>query len=306
MNVFVVLQQMLVLLTMMALGYFVYRKGWLNDESYGHVSKICVNILNPCIVIYGVTGKDSNLPGHIVVQNLTFMCIYFVVLIILSKPITRILKVSKDNRSIYELMVIFSNVGFMGIPVISSIFGQESVVLIAFYMLGYNMVLYTYGLYLSSKSGGAKLAFNWKSLLNPGVVSCIVALILFAFKVQPAASVVNFFDYMGNAVVPMSMMLIGASVAQHADRSFLTDIRMYAFSAIKLLVIPITAALLMKGFAIDPMVKGVFVMMLAMPVGTIVVMFAKQAGADEMECTKGSVITTLLSIVTIPIVAAFL
>lgn len=306
MDVFVVLQQMLVLLTMMALGYFVYRKGWLNDESYGHVSKICVNILNPCIVIYGVTGKDSNLPGQIVVQNLTLMCIYFVVLIILSKPITRMLKVSKGNRSIYELMVIFSNVGFMGIPVISSIFGQESVVLIAFYMLGYNMVLYTYGLYLSSKSGGAKINFQWKSLMNPGVISCIVALVLFAFKVQPAASVVNFFDYMGNAVVPMSMMLIGASVAQHADRSFLTDIRMYAFSAIKLLVIPIVAALIMKGFAIDPMVKGVFVMMLAMPVGTIVVMFAKQAGADEMECTKGSVITTLLSIVTIPIVAAFL
>ena len=306
MNVFVVLQQMLVLLTMMALGYLTYRKGWINDESYGHISKICVNILNPCIVIYGVTGKDSNLPGQVVVQNLIFMCIYYVILILLSKPIIRMLKVSKGNRSIYELMLIFSNVGFMGIPVISSIFGQESVVLIAFYMLGYNLVLYTYGLYLSSKTEGAQITFQWKSLLNAGVISCFVALLLFGFQVQLAPSVVNFFDYVGNAVVPMSMMLIGASVAQHADRSFLTDIRMYVFSAIKLLVIPIAAALLMKGFAIDPLVKGVFVMMLAMPVGTIVVMFAKQAGADDMECTKGSVITTLLSIVTIPIVAAFL
>ena len=163
MNVFVVLQQMLVLLTMMALGYLTYRKGWINDESYGHISKIGVNILNPCIVIYGVTGKDSNLPGQVVVQNLIFMCIYFVILILLSKPIIRMLKVSKGNRSIYELMLIFSNVGFMGIPVISSIFGQESVVLIAFYMLGYNLVLYTYGLYLSSKTEGAQITFQWKS-----------------------------------------------------------------------------------------------------------------------------------------------
>lgn len=306
MNVFVVLQQMLVLFAMMLLGFFSYKKKWLDDHSYSHVSAICVNILNPCIIISGVLGKNSGLAGDVIVQNLIMMILYFAILIVLSIPITKLLKIEADNRSIYELMIIFSNVGFMGIPVLSSVFGPDCVVLIAFYMLGYNSVLYTYGLYLSSKCGGSQITFKWKSLINPGVISSIVAILLFAFHLNVPASVGNFFNYMGNAVVPMSMMLIGASVAQHADKTFFTDLRLYLFSAIKLLVIPIAAALIVKGITLDPLVKGVFVMMLAMPVGTIVVMFAKQAGADEIECTKGSVITTLLSILTIPIVAAFL
>lgn len=306
MNVFVVLQQMLVLFAMMMLGYMSYKCKWIDDSACGQISKICVNILNPCIIIHGVVGKESNLAGNVITQNLILVTIYFVLLIVLSIPIVRLLRVEKDNRSIYELMIIFSNVGFMGIPVLSSVFGQDCVVLIAFYMLGYNMVLYTYGIYLSSKCGGSKMVFKWKSLINPGVISSIVAITLFAFKVTVPASAASFFSYMGNAVVPMSMMLIGASVAQHADKTFFTSIRLYLFSAIKLLIIPIAAALIVKGINLDPLVKGVFVMMLAMPVGTIVVMFAKQAGADEIECTKGSVITTLLSILTIPIVAAFL
>lgn len=306
MNVFVVLQQMLVLLAMMMCGFFIFKKGWLDDHSYAHLSKIVVNVLNPSIIINGVLGKDSRLPGNIVMQNFALMVFYFILLVIISKPIVAAMHLKKEHRSLYELMTIFSNVGFMGIPVISSIFGQKCVVLIAFYMLGYNLVLYTYGLYLSSKSSNTGFTFQWKSLLNAGVLACIIAIVIFVLHPNTPDSIGTFFSYVGNSVVPLSMMLIGASVAQYFDKSFLTDIKMYIFSAVKMLVIPIAAALIIRPFGIDSMVKGVFVMMLAMPVGTIVVMFAKQAGADELECTKGSVLTTLLSIITIPIVAFFL
>ena len=278
---FVVIQQMLVLLVMMLLGYIAFRIRWLDDNSCSKMSKIVVNVLNPCLMVYGVLGKEVRLESSMLFQTLV-------------------------------LMLIFSNVGFMGIPVITSIYGTESMILIAFYSLGYNLLLYTYGIYLAGKNSqeenGAKGAKGgqWKRLLNPGVASCILAVAIFASGVTVPESVYTFFDYTGNAAVPLSMILIGASVAQGGKKEFFLDKKIYAFTAIKMLVIPIVGALFCRLLPWPAIVEGVFILMLAMPVGSIVVMMAAEGGNDAIECTKGSIITTLLSVLTIPVVSLFL
>lgn len=309
MDIFVVLQQMLVLLVMMLLGYGAFRLSWLDDNACGKISKIVINILNPCMLINGVLGKEADLEPHMLWQTLLLAVIYFGGLILLSRPVAALLRVQKGYRNIYRLMLIFSNVGFMGIPVISGIYGKESVILIAFYMLGYNLLLYTYGIYLAADSGGAskeERRGQWKKLLNPGVFACIIAMVIFASGITLPDSVCSFFNYTGNSVVPLSMILIGASVAQQGKKEFWLDGKMYLFVAIKLLVIPILAALILRAVPWSGMVKGVFTLMLAMPVGSIIVMLAKEYGADEMECTKGIMLTTILSVITIPIVSLFL
>lgn len=324
MNVFVVIQQMLVLLVMMLVGYIVFRIGWLDGNACSRMSKIVVNVLNPCLMVYGVLGKDVHLDGSMLGQTLVLVVIYFGVLVLLSGPVASLLHVKKRHFELYRLMLIFSNVGFMGIPVISSIYGKESMLLIAFYNLGYNLLLYTYGIYLAGKSASGKedaeaaegalagkdrasgSGMQWKKLINPGVASCIVAIAIFASGVAVPESVCTFFDYVGNAAVPLSMILIGASVAQGGKKEFFTDGKMYAFMAIKMLAIPIAAALLLRLLPWPAMVEGVFVLMLAMPVGSIVVMLASESGNDAIECTKGSILTTLVSVLTIPVVSAFL
>lgn len=309
MNIFIVIQQMLVLLVMMLVGYVTFRLSWLDDHSYGKVSKIVVNILNPCIMIDGVLGKEVHMERSMLLQTLVLMLLYYALLILLSRPVASLLRVRGGQRNLYRLMLIFSNVGFMGIPVISSIYGQESIILISFYMLGYNLLLYTYGIFLASGSGEEKKEKEkgqWKRLLNPGVAACILALVIFISGVSVPESVCTFFDYMGTSVVPLSMMLIGASVAQGGKKEFFLDGKMYLFMLIKMLIIPIAAALILRLVNLPAVVEGVFILMLAMPVGSIVVMLAKECGADDLECTKGSILTTLLSVITIPIVSLFL
>lgn len=312
MNIFVVIQQMLVLLVMMLLGYIVFRVGWLDGNACSRMSKIVVNVLNPCLMVYGVLGKDAHLDGEMLGQTLLLVVVYYGALVLLSGPAASFLRVKKEHFNLYRLMFIFSNVGFMGIPVISSIYGRESMLLIAFYNLGYNLLLYTYGIYLAGKKVSAakgstsENGMSWKKLLNPGVASCVAAIAIFASGAAVPESICTFFDYVGNAAVPLSMILIGASVAQGGKKEFFTDKKMYAFMAIKMLVVPIAAALLLRLLPWHSMVEGVFVLMLAMPVGSIVVMLATESGNDAMECTKGSILTTLVSVLTIPIVAAFL
>lgn len=312
MSMFVVIQQMLVLLVMMLLGYIAFRIRWLDDNSCSKMSKIVVNVLNPCLMVYGVLGKEVRLESSMLFQTLVLVFIYFVVLVLLSGPVASLLRVKDGHHNLYKMMLIFSNVGFMGIPVITSIYGTESMILIAFYSLGYNLLLYTYGIYLAGKNSqeenGAKGAKGgqWKRLLNPGVASCILAVAIFASGVTVPESVYTFFDYTGNAAVPLSMILIGASVAQGGKKEFFLDKKIYAFTAIKMLVIPIVGALFCRLLPWPAIVEGVFILMLAMPVGSIVVMMAAEGGNDAIECTKGSIITTLLSVLTIPVVSLFL
>lgn len=338
MNMFVVIQQMLVLLVMMLIGYIVFRIKWLDGNACSRMSKIVVNVLNPCLMVNGVLGKEAKLEGSMLFQTLVLVVIYFAVLILISGPVASALHVRKEHFNLYRLMMIFSNVGFMGIPVISSIYGKEAILLIAFYNLGYNLLLYTYGIYLAGKGcsvmgetkagkspgfseepgeaagkrlpaegkadGGAGM--DWKKLLNPGVASCVAAIVIFVSGVTMPESVCTFFDYVGNAAVPLSMILIGASVAQGGRKEFFLDKKMYAFMAVKMLAIPIAAALLVRLLPWPAMVEGVFILMLAMPVGSIVVMLATESGNDAIECTKGSILTTLVSVLTIPIVSVFL
>ena len=312
MNIFVVIQQMLVLLVMMLIGYIVFRIRWLDANACSKMSKIVVNILNPCLMINGVLGKEAALEGNMLFQTLILVVIYYGVLVLLSGPVASVLRVKKKHYNLYRLMLIFSNVGFMGIPVITSIYGKEAMLLIAFYNLGYNLLLYTYGIYLAStgeeteqKAEAAKGA-GWKKLLNLGVASCLISILIFVSGVTMPDSVCTFFDYVGNAAVPLSMILIGASVAQGGKKEFFLDGKMYVFMAIKMLAIPIAAALLMRLVSWPALVEGVFILMFAMPVGSIVVMLASEGGADEIECTKGSILTTLLSVLTIPVVSLFL
>lgn len=326
-SAFIILQQMLVLFGMMLVGYFCYKIDWIDDHTYGKLSKIVVNILNPLLVIDGVLGKNTGEDLNKLGINFGMMIIYFIFLIIISIPVVKLLRPEKKNIELYRLMMIFSNVGFMGIPVISALYGSGVIIYIVFYMLGYNFLLYTYGIILAKRSAKRNLQScekanvengknvdentlsfkeNIKSIMNPGVIAGILAIVLFMLNMQVAAPVASFIKYLSQCVVPLSMILIGASMAQHELKSIFYEIRMYWFLLIRLIIIPIAVALLVRHLPIDPEILGVFILMLAMPVGSIVVLVAMEQGADSTCCTKGSVVSTLLSIITIPIVAMLL
>lgn len=312
----VIFQQMMVLFGMMLVGFFCYKWDWIDDHSYGKLSKIVVNILNPLLVIDGVLGKSRDGSFHNLLTNLVMVILYFVFLIIISIPVVKIIRPEKENIGVYRLMMIFSNVGFMGIPVISALYGSDVIIYIVFYMLGYNFLLYTYGIILARSS--AKPAYaenhnsngsfkeNLKAIINPGTIAGIIAIILFVCKIQVAAPMTSFIKYLSQCVVPFSMILIGASMAQQELKIIFKDVRMYWFLLIRLTLIPVIMALCVRNLPIDSQILGVFILMLAMPVGSIVVLVAMEQGADSACCTRGSVISTLLSIITIPVIALLL
>lgn len=310
MNAFIVIQQMLVLFALMVVGYVCYRSSWLDKNAYGRLSKIVVNVMNPMLIINGVLNKNTGDDYRKLLINLALAGIYFAALTALSFLVVKILKIGKPIESLYRLMLIFSNVGFIAIPVITSVYGDGAVLYIAFYILGYNLLLYTYGLHLVAvsvgESGKKEKEKAYKKIINSGVIACLAAILIFALGIRVPGPVETFVSYLGEPAVPLSMILIGASMAQQNLKQLFTDIKMYLFLLIRLLIIPVTAALLIRGFVLDAQIAGTFILMLAMPVGSIVVLLAADQGADETCCIKGSILSTLFSVITIPIVSLLL
>lgn len=315
MNVQIILSQMLMLFAMMIIGYFLWKKKWLDEPANQKLSKIVVNIFNPMLVVYGVLGKSSGKDMGLVAQNLFLMLLFYILLIVFGILFVWILRPIKSERYVYWMMTIFPNVGFMGIPVISSIFGMESVIYIAFYMLGYNLLLYTLGIVLARKAAADREEYQepkekqggqWKRIFNVGVLASLGAIVIFMFQISVPAPVVTFFDYMGNATIPLSMILIGVSIAKADMKTIFTNVKMYFYTGIRMILFPILVISLMKGLPFDPVVFGVFALELAMPVGSIITLIAKENGADETCSTNGIVLSTLVSILTIPIVCMFL
>ena len=293
----------------------MWKKQWLDEPANQKLSKIVVNIFNPMLVVYGVLGKSSGKDMGLVVQNLFLMLLFYLLLIVFGILFVWILRPKKSEGYVYWMMTIFPNVGFMGIPVISSIFGMESVIYIAFYMLGYNLLLYTLGIVLARKAAAdregrqmqeIKQGGQWKRIFNVGVLASITAILIFMFQISVPAPVVTFFDYMGNATIPLSMILIGVSIAKADMKNIFTNVKMYFYTGIRMILFPILVISLMKGMSFDPVVFGVFALELAMPVGSIITLIAKENGADETCSTNGIVLSTLVSILTIPIVCMFL
>lgn len=359
MNTGVIFGQMLVLFAMMAVGFWCYKKKWITEETSGQLSKLVVNVFNPVLVVNGVLGQSSSAAGSNIGFNIAFILLYFVILCITGILMLLILKPQEGQKNIYRLMTVFSNVGFMGIPVIRSIFGNEAMIYVAFYILAYNIMLYTYGMYLARKSGeeyrsravyylevfaandarkdelkkkaagkkkrAVKAAKQdvisvqqtipekksfWQQMINPGVIAAIIAVIIFVADIPMPEAICSFCDYMGNTTIPLSMLLIGVAMAQANLREVFVDWRIYVFVVLRQVLLPIGMIFLLSGvvrsFAIAPVVFGVFIIELGMPVGSIITLMTKEQGGDVAYCTKGVVLSTLASIVTIPLICTFL
>jgi len=307
-NSWIIFQKLLVLFGFILIGSICYKKKWISDHSGTQISGLIVNIFNPALIISGVTGSKSNGDWNLVFLNLLLAVLMFLVLIGISPLFVRILGIEKKQRNIYSVMLIFSNLGFVGIPLIQELYGRGAIFYVALYTLVYNILFYTYGIYLFEKEksdGHGNIKFQWKKMLNPGVIACLLSLVLFASQIFVPSPVVSFFDYLGNAAIPLSMIMTGVSLAKMPLKEVFRDIKMYQFTFLKMLVIPIIAALLIRYVSVNPVLAGIMVLMFGMPNGSMPVMLAVDYGLDSSICSRGIVLTTILSLITLPIITCF-
>ena len=134
---------MIVLFILMGIGYFCYKKGIITDEVSKKLSAIVVNIANPALILTGCMGENK-IQGRELLLTVGIMLVMYVALLILAELLPRLLKVPTKSLGTYKAMTVFSNIGFMGFPVISALYGNGALLYAALFMIPYNILIYTY------------------------------------------------------------------------------------------------------------------------------------------------------------------
>ncbi len=302
----ILLQQMMVLFLIMMVGYLCRRIGLFSADASKMLSGIVVNVANPALILSSVVNKESAIEGKELVMTMGLAIGTYVVLLVLAEIVPRVLRAGKRDYGVYKVMTVFSNIGFMGFPLLTAMYGSESLLYASLFLIPYNVLIYTYGVGALTKEEGAKKenkTIPWKKIFNIGVIACIITIILYITRIRVPQVVEDVVNTLGNLTAPLSMMVIGDAMSQMKIKELLKDKRLMIFTAVKLLLIPIAGLFVIKQMGFTPMLNGVFLVMLSTPVGSMTAMLAQQYDGNYELASKGVALTTLLSVVTMPIVS---
>ena len=298
------LEQMIVLFILMGVGFLCYKLQIITDEVNKKLSAIVVNVANPAMVLTGCMGDDK-ISGQELLMVFGLVIIVYTVLVLLAMVIPPLLRIDKKSRGTYQAMTIFSNIGFMGFPVIAALYGNSALLYASLFTIPYNVLIYTFG--VSAMSTGKKVSlresFSIKRVMNVGVIACIITIIVYFLQIPVPAFIKSTTTHLSNLTAPLSMMVIGASMATMDMKKLFTDGKLLLFSALKLLVIPVLGVLLIRQFVDNEIICGVCMVMLATPVGSMTAMLAQQYDGDYEMASRGVALTTILAVATMPIVS---
>ncbi len=305
MNSIILLQRMTVLFLMILVGVISYRKGVLDDISCAKITTLIVNVLNPMIIISGVLDTNIEKDIHIM-DNLLLVVMMYALLITLSYLYVKLRRFEIKQARFYQLMMIFNNVGFIGIPLVRGLYGEKYIIYLVFYILVFNLLAYTLGIYLASKSSDKEADYSWKNIINMGFLACLLSLLIFIFRIPVAAPIKDACKYLGDASIPLSMLIIGASVARMSLRELFLQRQLYEFMFVKMLLIPSICVLIVKQLPVADEILGIFLLCVSMPCASIAGMLAQEYGGRGTEGNHLIAFTTVFSLLTVPIISLLL
>lgn len=298
MDIGVIVNQMLVLFIVMIIGYITNKKNILDVNVNKKISSLLLNITAPALILSSVVNRHKAGDLKLVLDIAVLAIILYAILPFLGIVLAKILKVPKEDENLYQFMTIFSNVGFVGFPVIESIFGSEAVFFAAIINLVFNVFCYSYGIYLISESN--KLSFDIKTLINPGIIVSIIAIIIYITNIEVPLVIKETTSMIGGITTPLAMMLIGSSLGEIPIKEVFLEKRLYPYTFIKQIIMPIIFFLILKPFVTNELILGIIIIVSAMPVATITIMFCNEYEGNINLASKTIFITTLCSVVTIP------
>ena len=303
MSTILLLKQMLMLFAMMVAGYIAFRRGIFDPVGQHQISKLIVNLLNPFLLLSALSGDKPAGGLTLSIQNLLSAIIYYILFVGISYIFFFLRKGDIKHRKLKQLMLIFSNLGFFGVPVVKALFGDGYVIYLIFYMLFFNLIAYTLGIFIASGGSKEGASFSPRSIVNVGTVTSVVALILYFMNVDIPETVANFCTYMGNACIPLSMILIGGSLAQLDLKAIFTDKEIYLFSLLRMIVVPAVCILIVRNLPFDQYIVRICCLVISMPIATLAGMLAEQYANEGNYCNKMTAMTTVMSVITVPLLS---
>ena len=290
-------------------GYIIRKTGLVKPDAAPIINKVLVYVLNSAMLVNAFLKPfdKSEFLGCIGVVVFSFIAhaLFTLVALICFR------KSEKAKRNVYQFALIFSNAGFMGIPLIIDVLGKEKAIYATFYLVFFQIFVWTVGSYIYTRD---KKFFSVKKIiLNPGVIPIILGVIIYVSGIGEMipAILVSAVDKLASAVVPFSMLIVGIRLAECDFKGILLNPKLFLCIALRLLVLPTLFFILIfiiskLGIYHNEVVFSAALICASAPCAAYTNSFAEMFGGDGAEASKVVSISTLFSILTMPLVAALL
>ena len=256
MDIMVVINQMIQLFLIIGLGYFMQKKKILNDELNTKLNFIVISITTPALIFSSVCTTSIS-EKSMVIYTLAIATAVYVALPVISFVLVKLMRIPMHQKGLYMFMTIFSNTGFMGYPIMKALFGNDAVFYTALFNILFNLEVFTLGVILINYGNDVKMKLNPKNLLSPGVVASIIAIFIYFLEIPIPDVIANSCGMVGDMTTPLAMMIIGATLANIKVKELFTELRLYYFTIVKQVILPIAVFPIIAYFIKDPLIQGI-------------------------------------------------
>lgn len=304
MDIHVILMQMIQLFLVISIGYILFKIKILDVDFNKKLTTLLLSVTTPALIVSSVLTTTDYLPIKDILFVFLVGIIIYIALPIIGFIIVKIMRVPMPQQGLYIFMTVFSNIGFMGFPVMKAIFGNDAIFYTAIFNMIFNLLVFTVGTGIMGYGTDRKTKINLKDLLSPGVVASLIALLIYFVQLKFPDVIVSTVTMIGDITTPMAMLIIGSTLANIPIKEVFGELRLYPYTLIKQVILPILAYPILSLFIKDSLILGVTLIMISMPVANTAVLFATEYDGDVSLAAKSVFMTTLLSIITIPLIVA--
>lgn len=295
----------------MLIGFYLFKKDILTKEVNAKLSSLIVQITCPCIILNSLSTVSHEDTGMILKLFLAGVVMY-VIFPILSWIITKIMRLPAHLRGTYMCMLIFSNSSFMGYPVVQALYGDSAIFYITIFNMPFSILFFSMGLHRLKKDAAiesgnyVKEKMNFRSFINNGIIASIASLVIYFANIPMPDIFYSCVGFVGNITTPLSMIIIGASMAASSLGDIKKERGIWPMLPIRLAVMPVIVWLFMHLVTKDVSLINICTIGAGMPVASLVAMGAAPYPRQSQSASIGVAISTIVSLVTIPIMAVLL
>ena len=292
---------MLTLFALVVVGYVAGKLGYLGGEFDRQLSRLVINITCPALILS--SAMTGTLPDRrFILPLLLISVITYALLTGVAILLPRYLTQKKTDEGSIGFALMFGNVGFMGYPVVASIFGHEAVFYAAVLNVVNTFAVFTIGTVLiTGKSDVEGKHFQKKVLYSTPMLAAYLTMAIVALEISNIPEAISQpLTMLGDITVPAALLIIGSSMSNLPLRSLLGNSTVYVTTLFRLVLLPIGIHFLMNAFGFSPLVVNINTLVIAMPVATYGTILCLRHEKDTTLMTEVTFITTLFSMLTIP------
>ena len=296
------IEVMLSLFVIVIVGYVAGKLGYLGGNFDRQLSRLVINITCPALILS--SSMTGELPDRrFILPLLLISIVTYIILTGAAFLLPRYMTKRKDDRGAIGFALMFGNVGFMGYPVVASIFGHEAVFYAAVLNVVNTFTVFTIGTILITGSSNIEgKRFEKKVLYSTPMLAAYLTMLIVALEINNIPVFISqSLTMIGNITVPAALLIIGSSMSQLPIRSLLGNTTVYLTTALRLALLPLAVYYLTSLMGFSPMVVNINTVVIAMPVATYGTILCLKYGKDTTLMAEVTFITTLLSMISIPL-----